>query len=150
MPATDSSQTLTAHVQARSSPRIFLDTCCGFHRPLSKAMRNLGADVLSLDKLFNLQHDLLDFQFMETLLRRCASGIASYTAASHCQLEPGLVLRQSLSPPDLSPSRRKQKFLHHAWTLSLFCTVVATSTLTPHGCVFFYSEWYLSPTTSTS
>ncbi len=82
MPATGPSKSLMQHVAARHSTRIFLDICCGSHRPLSQAVLSMGADVLSIDKLFNLQHNLLDGDFMETLLRICASGVVGYTAAS--------------------------------------------------------------------
>ena len=82
IPAAESSHVLMSQVQSRDSPRIFLDICCGSHRPLSQALSRLGADVVSIDKLFNLQHDLLDCEFMETLLRIAASGVVGYTAAS--------------------------------------------------------------------
>ena len=82
MPATGPSKTLMQQVASRHSTRIFLDICCGSHRPLSQAVLSTGADVLSIDKLFNLQHNLLDGDFMETLLRICASGVVGYTAAS--------------------------------------------------------------------
>ena len=82
MPLTGPSKTLMQQVESRHSTRIFLDICCGSHRPLSQALLSLGADVLSIDKLVNLQHNLLDGDFMETLLRICASGIVGYTAAS--------------------------------------------------------------------
>ena len=82
MPTTDKVQTLFERVNSRSSPHILLDLCCGSHRPLSRALLALGADVLSIDKLFNLNHDLLNCDFMESLLRVCSSGVVGYTAAS--------------------------------------------------------------------
>ena len=82
MPSTGQSRTLMQQVESRRSHRIFLDICCGSHRPLSQALLSLGVDVLSIDKLFNLEHNLLDGDFMETLLRICASGVVGYTATS--------------------------------------------------------------------
>ena len=101
MPVTEPSQRVIDQVAARCSPRIFLDLCCGFRRPLSRALLDLGADVLSIDKLCNLQHDLLNNDFMETLLRIGASGIVSYTAASPSCNEYSMLLK--LKPGALKP-----------------------------------------------
>ena len=132
MPLTEQSQTLMHHVEARASDRIFLDLCCESHRPLSQAMLSLGADVLSIDKLVNLRHNFLDCDFMESLLRVCASGGVGYTAASpsckeysRLKLKPGgpKALRSPThleGLPDLTPEELPK--IQDSHTMLFSCT----------------------------
>ena len=61
----------------------------------------MGADVLSIDKLFNLQRNLLDGDFMETLLRICASGVVGYDILhQHLDGLPGIAPEALLKVQD--------------------------------------------------
>ncbi len=70
-------QTLTNY-----TGRIFLDICSGVTRPLSKAIMQLGGDVLSFDILLHDSMDLLHDDSYEQLLRLCSSGQVGYGSAS--------------------------------------------------------------------
>ena len=95
------SRTIHSAVSQRAHPRIFLGLCVGYDRPLSQALRHLEMDVLSIDKLISLEHDLLDIDFCESILRLCASGVVGYTACSpSCNLYSRLRLRPG-GPPAL-------------------------------------------------
>ena len=65
-----------------SNGRIFLDICSGVTRPLSKAILDLGGDVLSFDILLHESMDLLRDDVFEQLLRICSSGQVGYGSAS--------------------------------------------------------------------
>lgn len=94
-------KTIQSEISQRQHPRIFLDLCAGYERPLSQALRQLGMDVLSIDKLLSLEHDLLNVDFCESILRLCASGVVGYTACSpSCNLYSRLRLRPN-GPPAL-------------------------------------------------
>ena len=69
-------------VQLPQGNRIFLDICSGMTRPLSAALLNMGADVLSYDLLLRNDHNLLDDSSFEQLLRVCSSGQVGYGGAS--------------------------------------------------------------------
>ena len=66
------------------SPRgpYFFDICSGVTRPLSKALLDLGGDVLSFDILLHESMDLLQDDTYEQLLRICSSGQVGYGSAS--------------------------------------------------------------------
>ena len=65
-----------------SNGRIFLDICSGVTSPLSKAILELGGDVLSFDILLHESMDLLRDDMYEQLLRICSSGQVGYGSAS--------------------------------------------------------------------
>ena len=77
LPAVISSTTLPV-----PEGRIFLDLCAGVTRPLSKAVLDLGGDILSFDILLDEKMDLLHDSTYEQLLRLCSSGQVGYGSAS--------------------------------------------------------------------
>ena len=77
LPAVISSTTLPV-----PEGRIFLDLCAGVTRPLSKAVLDLGGDILSFDILLDEKMDLLHDATYEQLLRLCSSGQVGYGSAS--------------------------------------------------------------------
>lgn len=82
--------------------RIFLDICSGATRPLSRALLELQADVISFDILLDRRMDLLTDTSYEALLKLCASGSVAYGAASpSCSQYSRLKLRNDPGPPPL-------------------------------------------------
>lgn len=87
-------------------PRIFLDVCSGFARPLSTEIINLGGDTLSVDILIHNSMDLLNDRFFLRLLKLCASGLISYGAfAPSCCEYSRLKLRPGGPRPLRSPTQ---------------------------------------------